>query len=49
MAGAWWRHLTLREKVGSTLGTVRRVVRRRLWRPATVSAGGDPPPEAGGR
>lgn len=32
MAGAWWRHLTVREKLRSTAGTLLRVRRRRLWR-----------------
>lgn len=32
MLGAWWRHLTLAEKLRSTLGTLRRIGRRRLWR-----------------
>ncbi len=30
MAGLWWRHLSLREKLQSTLGTLRRIRRKRL-------------------
>lgn len=36
MAGAWWRELTPAEKLRSTLGTLRRLVRRRLWRPVPL-------------
>lgn len=36
MAGAWWRHLTVAEKLRSTLGTLRRIARRRLWRPVEL-------------
>lgn len=36
MAGLWWRELTLREKLRSTLGTLRRIRRKGLRRPAVV-------------
>lgn len=32
MAGVWWRRLCVREKLRSTVGTVKRIRRRRLWR-----------------
>lgn len=37
MFGAWWRHLTMAEKLRSTMGTVRRIIRRRLWRQVALS------------
>lgn len=43
MAGLWWRELTLTEKLRSTFGTLRRVVRRRLWRPVEVVEFTPPP------
>lgn len=36
MAPSWWRDLTLKEKLRSTLGTLRRIGRRRLWRPVEL-------------
>ena len=36
MASTWWRHLSTREKLQSTLGTLRRIVRKRLRRPAVL-------------
>jgi coenzyme F420 hydrogenase subunit beta len=36
-AGAWWRELSLKDKLRSTLGTLRRIVRRRLWRPVALT------------
>ncbi|MGI5214998.1 Coenzyme F420 hydrogenase/dehydrogenase, beta subunit C-terminal domain [Plantactinospora sp. CA-290183] len=36
MAGVWWRHLSAAEKLRSTLGTLRRIGRRRLRQPAAL-------------
>lgn len=33
MLRVWWQDLTLVEKLRSTVGTLRRIIRRRLWRP----------------
>lgn len=37
MAGLWWRHLSGRQKLQSTVGTLRRVRRRRLWERADLT------------
>ncbi|MEE6257803.1 Coenzyme F420 hydrogenase/dehydrogenase, beta subunit C-terminal domain [Plantactinospora sonchi] len=37
MAGIWWRHLSLAEKLRSTLGTLRRIGRKRLREPAVLT------------
>ncbi len=36
----WWRHLSARRRVQSVAGTLRRIARRRLWRPERVVPGG---------
>jgi coenzyme F420 hydrogenase subunit beta len=36
MAGIWWRSLTVRQKLQSTVGTLRRVRRKRLREPADL-------------
>ncbi|MEN3613055.1 Coenzyme F420 hydrogenase/dehydrogenase, beta subunit C-terminal domain [Plantactinospora sp. ZYX-F-223] len=38
MAGIWWRHLSTVEKLRSTLGTLRRIGRKRLREPAVLEA-----------
>lgn len=47
MAGIWWRHLSLAEKLRSTLGTLRRIGRKRLREPATLVPYQPPEPRAG--
>jgi coenzyme F420 hydrogenase subunit beta len=47
MAGIWWRHLSLAEKLRSTVGTVRRIRRKRLREPAELVPY-SPPGSAGG-
>ncbi|GAB3962620.1 hypothetical protein GCM10027615_01070 [Plantactinospora veratri] len=37
MAGIWWRHLSTVEKLRSTLGTLRRIGRKRLREPAVLN------------
>ncbi|AVT31534.1 coenzyme F420 hydrogenase [Plantactinospora sp. BC1] len=46
MAGIWWRHLSTVEKLRSTLGTLRRIGRKRLREPAVLEA--YRPPVGGG-
>ncbi|MBE1484718.1 Coenzyme F420 hydrogenase/dehydrogenase, beta subunit C-terminal domain [Plantactinospora soyae] len=36
MAGIWWRHLSIGEKLRSTIGTLRRIGRKRLREPAAL-------------
>ncbi|MEV4760484.1 Coenzyme F420 hydrogenase/dehydrogenase, beta subunit C-terminal domain [Micromonospora sp. NPDC049559] len=36
MAGLWWRHLSTRQKLQSTVGTLRRIRRKRLREPAEL-------------
>jgi coenzyme F420 hydrogenase subunit beta len=36
MAGLWWRHLSIRQKLQSTVGTLRRIRRKRLRQPADL-------------
>jgi coenzyme F420 hydrogenase subunit beta len=46
MAGAWVRDLTVKEKLRSTAGTVRRIGRRKLWRPVPLD---EYDPKSGGQ
>ncbi|WP_422773459.1 Coenzyme F420 hydrogenase/dehydrogenase, beta subunit C-terminal domain [Plantactinospora sp. WMMC1484] len=46
MAGIWWRHLSTGEKLRSTVGTLRRIGRKRLREPATLEPY-RPPVQAG--
>lgn len=36
--GCWMRSLTLREKVSSILGTAKRIIRQKIYRPSRISA-----------